>query len=49
LSVDGVVLEARRLNIDESAMTGETHNVKKESFETNTNVNCFLVSGTKVV
>lgn len=30
-------------------MTGETNNVKKQSFETNSNVNCFLVSGTKVV
>ena len=30
-------------------MTGETHSVKKESFEVNVNNNCFMVSGTKVV
>jgi magnesium-transporting ATPase (P-type) len=47
--VDGVVIEANRLSIDESAMTGETNNVKKDSFEVNKNCNCFLVSGTKVV
>ena len=49
MSVDGVAVEARRLNIDESAMTGETHSVKKESFEANVNNNCFMVSGTKVI
>lgn len=30
-------------------MTGETHTIKKESFENNKNCNCFLVSGTMVV
>lgn len=49
LSVDGVVLESKRLTIDESSMTGETYTIKKESFETNSNAKCFLVSGTKVV
>lgn len=49
LSVDGVVIEANRLSIDQSSMTGETNSVKKESFEVNKNSNCFLVSGTKVV
>lgn len=49
ISVDGVVIEAKRLNIDESAMTGETNSVKKDSFENNANNNCFLVSGTMVV
>lgn len=42
-------MEANRLSIDESAMTGETHTIKKELFEPNKNNNCFLVSGTKVV
>ena len=49
MSVDGLVVESNRLNIDESAMTGETHTVKKELFEVNKNKNCFLVSGTMVV
>ena len=43
------MLESKRLNLDESAMTGETHTIKKDSFESNKNSNCFLVSGTKVV
>lgn len=29
LSVDGVVVESKRMSIDESAMTGETHALKK--------------------
>lgn len=30
-------------------MTGESDQIKKEDFKNNTNVNCFLISGTKVI
>jgi Ca2+ transporting ATPase len=49
ISVDGLVVKANRLSLDESAMTGETNALKKEPFEFNSNRNCFLTSGTKVV
>ena len=49
LSVDGVVLESKRLHTDESSITGEPKLIKKQSFEANVNNNCFLISGTKVV
>ena len=47
--MDGIVLESKRLSINESALTGEPNDIKKESFELNKNNNCFLVSGTKIV
>lgn len=49
LSVDGLVVKANRLSIDESSMTGESHTITKEAFEPNSNKNCFLVSGTRVL
>jgi P-type E1-E2 ATPase len=49
LSVDGVVVRANRLSIDESSMTGESKTINKEPFEVNSNKNCFLISGTKVL
>lgn len=32
ISVDGVVVEANRLSVDESSMTGETNSVKKDVY-----------------
>lgn len=49
LSVDGIVVRANRLSIDESSMTGESNTIPKEPFEAGTNKNCFLVSGTRVL
>ena len=49
ISVDGIVIEANRLSVDESSMTGETNSVKKNIYQKGSNKNCFLVSGTMVV
>lgn len=49
LSVDGIVLKANHLELDESAMTGESKVIQKSPFEANSNKQSFLVSGTKVV
>lgn len=49
LSVDGIVLKANHLELDESAMTGESKVIQKCPFEANSNKQSFLVSGTKVV
>lgn len=49
LSVDGVIVQSKRLMTNESSMTGEPDDIKKEPFELDHNNNCFLVSGTKVV
>lgn len=49
LSVDGIVVKSNRLAINESSMTGEINNIKKEAFENNGNTKCFLISGTQVV
>ena len=32
ISVDGIVIEANRLSVDESSMTGETNSVKKNIY-----------------
>ena len=32
ISVDGIVIEANRLSVDESSMTGETNSVKKDIY-----------------
>lgn len=48
LSVDGLVVESKRLHLDESAMTGESKLIKKVPYEDNKNSRCFLISGTQV-
>lgn len=49
ISVDGIVVKANRLTLNESAMTGENKDIIKTPFEIKTNSSPFLISGTKVV
>lgn len=51
LSVDGVIVESNSLITDESAMTGETHGIKKSipSNYDKAGESPFLISGSKVV
>lgn len=49
LSVDGIIFKSNRLETNESAMTGESDQVKKLDYAPKNNANSFLISGTSVV
>ena len=50
MSVDGIVFKASKMSMDESSITGESDQVKKEDFEPGKlKCNPFLVSGSKVM
>lgn len=49
MSVDGLVFKASRMSTDESSVTGESDQVKKEDFQPGVKCNPFLISGSKVM
>ena len=50
ISVDGIVFKASRMSTDESSVTGESDQVKKEDYEMGKKkCNPFLISGSKVM
>ena len=49
LSVDGIVFKASKMSTDESSITGESDQVKKEDYKSGVDCNPFLISGSKVM
>lgn len=49
MSVDGVIVRAKKIYLNQSAITGEPDDIKKEDYALNSNIDCFLISGTKVM
>ena len=49
VSVDGLVFNASRMSTDESSVTGESDQVKKDDYEPGKKCNPFLISGSKVM